>query len=72
VNEWENQVDRASSEVSTRAIAMRGRLPMLSETVPASSMPKARAAVEIESGRLAMAGETPNSLAKSGKSGCTS
>jgi len=62
----------ARREVRKSAVVMTGLRPRVSERVPATSIPRARATVENDSGRLDMAGDTPNSRANSGSRGCTS
>ena len=59
----------ASREVAIRAVTISGLRPMASEVMPENSMPMARVAVLIESGRLLTAGEMPNSRVNSGSSG---
>ena len=69
---WVSEVKKASAEVSTSEATMILLRPRVSDMVPAKSMVIARAQVVMESGRLPSAAGSPNSLEKTGRSGCTS
>jgi hypothetical protein len=64
-------VARERRAVSTRDEPIMTRRPRASESVPEAGSVQARAKVENDRARLAVAGETPNSTTSSGSSGCT-